>query len=175
MPIFSCSKPYLQSLKRTRAHPSLSSISTALGSKLSQSTKGRDRRLVCTPAICRTLFAELRTGWGLYLARISKQVTRQDDFEVFRRVCDLGPYDHLRRILRLCVTHFRRNIKKLGDKGLSAEVLQMMHSLASAQVLQDYAQRIEAIQAGGDLANSKPKRTSAFSYSNKSAGRLAPR
>lgn len=44
--------------------------------------------------------------------RAQENQTQRDLHESHRLIKDLGIYDHLRRLLRLCVTHFYRNIQK---------------------------------------------------------------
>ncbi|KAK1236202.1 hypothetical protein PQX77_000554, partial [Marasmius sp. AFHP31] len=50
-------------------------------------------------------------GIGEYLQEISP-AKRRDLHEPHRYLKDLGPYDHLARILRICLAHFYRNIQE---------------------------------------------------------------
>lgn len=46
------------------------------------------------------------------MRRAQEKPDRYDLHETHRLIKDLGIYDHLRRILRLCIVHFYRNIQK---------------------------------------------------------------
>jgi hypothetical protein len=90
----------------------------------------------------------------MYLTKISFGINTPDPIEPWKLTSQLQPYEHLSRILRLCVVHFRRNIKKLGDAA-GPKVIAAMHSLASAHPLADYDGTIELIQEAGDAAKSE--------------------
>ncbi|KAF5353020.1 hypothetical protein D9757_012737 [Collybiopsis confluens] len=67
-------------------------------------------------------------GIGLYLYEQVQMLPEQYDFhEPSRLIQDLNAYDHLRRFLTLCTTHFTRNIQKCA---VSEEVRSLMRSLS---------------------------------------------
>lgn len=52
---------------------------------------------------------------GLYFRDIAQKLGgKRDLHEPNRPLSDLGPYEHLRRIFRLCVVHGKRNIRACG-------------------------------------------------------------
>ncbi|KIK75200.1 hypothetical protein PAXRUDRAFT_173493 [Paxillus rubicundulus Ve08.2h10] len=61
---------------------------------------------------------------------------------------ELGPYDYLHRFFRLCIVHFQRNIKALGDS-VKGKVQAAMYSLASAEHHPDIQQTLDIIRQGG--------------------------
>ncbi|KAG6818895.1 hypothetical protein H0H93_000513 [Arthromyces matolae] len=66
-------------------------------------------------------------GLGLYLQDQAQVLPEKYDFyEKDRLLCDLSPYDHLRRVFRLCAVHVMRNIK---TSRVSEEVRNKMRSL----------------------------------------------
>jgi hypothetical protein len=64
-------------------------------------------------------------GIGDYLQKISPP-GKYDLYEPIRLLADLGPYEHLKRILRLCFVHYARNIQKCT---VSEDVKNAMFSL----------------------------------------------
>jgi hypothetical protein len=50
-------------------------------------------------------------GLGLYLQSVAAKLPRRKDLYEDRYIQDLGPYDHLHRLFRVCVIHFFRLIK----------------------------------------------------------------
>lgn len=49
----------------------------------------------------------------MHLQHLAQKLPDRPDFhEPHRRLHDLGPYDHLHRVFRLCEVHIFRNIKK---------------------------------------------------------------
>ncbi|KZV94541.1 hypothetical protein EXIGLDRAFT_748607 [Exidia glandulosa HHB12029] len=90
-------------------------------------------------------------GLGLFLVEIARELLMPDPYEPEKRLCDLTAYDHLARILRLCIVHFKRNILKL--KGHVAEpVLAAMFSLASTEPHADFEGAKDIIRRGGKKA-----------------------
>ncbi|KAL0059883.1 hypothetical protein AAF712_013365 [Marasmius tenuissimus] len=65
-------------------------------------------------------------GIGEYLQAIAPP-QKMDLYETRRLLTDLGPYDHLKRFLCICVAHFYRNIQETHNE---AEVQRAMRSLA---------------------------------------------
>ncbi|KAJ3762632.1 hypothetical protein EV360DRAFT_35312 [Lentinula raphanica] len=66
-------------------------------------------------------------GLGLFVQQLAQAVPRKQDFhQLLRSVQELSPYEHLRRFLTLCTTHFSRNIRKCA---VSPEVRNLMRSL----------------------------------------------
>lgn len=91
------------------------------------------------------------TGLGLYLQEISRNNNGICPEDPAKRWCDLTPYEHLLYVYRLCVLHFKRKIKELGDK-ISKEVRVAMLSLSSSQPLPDIDATLDVIRAGGKKA-----------------------
>ncbi|KAJ7619759.1 hypothetical protein B0H17DRAFT_1152123 [Mycena rosella] len=71
-------------------------------------------------------------GLGLHLVAVAQKLPadRMDLYETDRPLRSLGPYDHLRRLFRLCVVHYCRNIKTCAVK---EPVRQLMRGLACIQ------------------------------------------
>ncbi|KAJ7823047.1 hypothetical protein B0H14DRAFT_2518729 [Mycena olivaceomarginata] len=66
-------------------------------------------------------------GLGLHLQKLASNMPRKADLhQPERDIQDLNPYDHLRRIYRICTVHNFRNIKKCS---VSDEVRWLMRSL----------------------------------------------
>ncbi|EJD33362.1 hypothetical protein AURDEDRAFT_177559 [Auricularia subglabra TFB-10046 SS5] len=92
-------------------------------------------------------------GLGQFLVEIAQDLTAFDRYEPGKRLCDLGPYEHLARFLRLCVVHLRRNIKRYQGK-VSKTVYDAMWSLAASETHTDFPKACEIIRTGGkDAAN----------------------
>ncbi|KAJ3873403.1 hypothetical protein F5051DRAFT_337723 [Lentinula edodes] len=88
-------------------------------------------------------------GIGLYLEELAKSLPLKMDFH--RPSCSiqsLGPYDHLRRFLTLCTTHFSRNICKCA---VSEEVRNLMRSLVCIRH-DDWEGTLELIEEQGGKA-----------------------
>ncbi|KAG6836008.1 hypothetical protein H0H93_012315 [Arthromyces matolae] len=69
-------------------------------------------------------------GFGLYLQSLAQKMNLKYDLhEPERLLSELGPYDHLHRIFRLCTVHVYRNIH--DARGLTDEVRNLMRSLAA--------------------------------------------
>ncbi|KAJ3839118.1 hypothetical protein F5878DRAFT_617485 [Lentinula raphanica] len=70
-------------------------------------------------------------GLGLFVQQLAQSVPLKQDFhQLLRSVQELNPYEHLRRFLTLCTTHFSRNIRKCA---VSQEVRNLMRSLDCVQ------------------------------------------
>jgi hypothetical protein len=93
-------------------------------------------------------------GLGMYCQLLCSGIERCCEFEPSRSLKSLDPYDHLRRFLRLCVTHFNRNICDLPST-VSHEVKQAMRSLSSSEPHPDLEGAFATIQAGGPKAKGK--------------------
>ncbi|KAJ3859292.1 hypothetical protein EV359DRAFT_75667 [Lentinula novae-zelandiae] len=88
-------------------------------------------------------------GIGLYLQDLAKDLAPKQDFhQPLRTIQDLSPYDHLRRFLTLCTTHFYRNIRKCP---VSEEVRNIMWGLICIQH-DDWEGAVEEIRASGGQA-----------------------
>ncbi|KAJ7587912.1 hypothetical protein C8J56DRAFT_1049975 [Mycena floridula] len=66
-------------------------------------------------------------GLGLFLQDISPD-DKGDLHEPLRQLKDLSPYDHLARLLRLCIVHYYRNIDETAN--ITEQVKSSMKSLA---------------------------------------------
>ncbi|KAJ4492439.1 hypothetical protein C8R41DRAFT_765202 [Lentinula lateritia] len=103
-------------------------------------------------------------GIGLYLQDLAGSLAPKMDFhQPLRRIQDLSPYDHLRRFLTLCTTHFYRNIRKCA---VSEEVRSIMRGLICVQH-DDWDGALEQIRrSGGKAAQNwlSDKETSRFVF-----------
>ncbi|KAK7038761.1 hypothetical protein VNI00_010646 [Paramarasmius palmivorus] len=66
-------------------------------------------------------------GLGMHLQAIAQTRPGYDLYEPHRKLSELGPYDHLHRLYRVCTVHFARNIRKCS---VTPEVRRAMSSLA---------------------------------------------
>ncbi|KAF8200102.1 hypothetical protein BJ912DRAFT_898089 [Pholiota molesta] len=88
-------------------------------------------------------------GLGMHLVRRAQEDPLQYDLhETNRLVKDLGIYDHLRRLLRLCIVHFYRNIRKTQ---VSDSVRNQMRSLVCIEH-SDWDGTLMRIEAEGGKA-----------------------
>lgn len=87
----------------------------------------------------------------MYCAQLSRSITTPCPYESQRRLCDLGPYDHLRRFYRLCVAHFKRNVHGLHTH-VSDKVYAAMLSLATSEPHPDIEKTLDIIRDGGPKA-----------------------
>lgn len=71
--------------------------------------------------------------------------------EPTRLLRTLDPYDQLRRFLRLCTTHYKRNIDELRPY-TTQKVRNAMLSLSSSQVHPDMDAAFRTIEDGGRKA-----------------------
>ncbi|EJD42614.1 hypothetical protein AURDEDRAFT_168425 [Auricularia subglabra TFB-10046 SS5] len=90
-------------------------------------------------------------GLGMYLQELAQDLTSPDKYEPEKRLCDLSPYDHLARFLRLCTVHFKHNIKRLEHRVRPA-VYKDMWSLAATETHTDFLGACERIWKGGTAA-----------------------
>ncbi|KAG1862305.1 hypothetical protein F4604DRAFT_1657854 [Suillus subluteus] len=90
-------------------------------------------------------------GLGMYCVQLSRSISTPCVHEPHRRVCDLSPYDHLRRFYRLCVAHFKRNVHALRTH-VSDEVYSAMLSLATCEEHPDIQRTFNTIRCGGPKA-----------------------
>ncbi|KIO26910.1 hypothetical protein M407DRAFT_7585 [Tulasnella calospora MUT 4182] len=97
-------------------------------------------------------------GLGLFLKDICGNNFDFDPAEPTRRFCELGPYEHLARLLRLCTVHFQRNIKKIEGRihpdtkiegRIHPDTVAAMYSLASSQPLADLEGTLQLIRRSG--------------------------
>ncbi|KAJ3869996.1 hypothetical protein EV359DRAFT_28895 [Lentinula novae-zelandiae] len=106
-------------------------------------------------------------GIGEYLQAVAPY-QKYDLYEPTKLLSELGPYEHLRRILRLCFAHYARNIQK---SVVSQEVKDAMFSLhgvihkdgteASWQATLSFIEK-EGKKAGRDWVRDKIKSKFAF-------------
>ncbi|KZP11654.1 hypothetical protein FIBSPDRAFT_913544 [Athelia psychrophila] len=97
-------------------------------------------------------------GLGLHLQSLAARMPlgRRDLHEVNRTLASLTPYDHLRRLFRLCIVHFYRNINAAT---VTDSVKKKMRSLVCIThrdfegCLREIA--LEGGKAGADWANDK--------------------
>ncbi|KAG1887408.1 uncharacterized protein F5891DRAFT_967475 [Suillus fuscotomentosus] len=90
-------------------------------------------------------------GLGMYCMQLSRSLTMPCPYESQRRLCDLGPYDHLRRFYRLCVAHYKRNVHGLYTH-VSDKVYTAMLSLATSEPHPDIQKTLDIIRNGGPKA-----------------------
>ncbi|KAG2346777.1 hypothetical protein BDR05DRAFT_997176 [Suillus weaverae] len=90
-------------------------------------------------------------GLGMYCAQLSRSITTPCPYESQCHLCDLGPYDHLRRFYRLCVAHFKRNVHGLHTH-VSDKVYAAMLSLATSEPHPDIQKTLDIIHDGGPKA-----------------------
>jgi hypothetical protein len=72
-------------------------------------------------------------------------------YEPHRQLCDLGPYDHLRRMYRLCTWHFARNVQKIHHS-VTHTVEKAMLSISSFERHPDFENTLHIIRTGGKKA-----------------------
>ncbi len=97
----------------------------------------------------------LTTGVGLYCQDLANvEAPRPDFHEPDRLIQDLDPYDHLRRFLSLCTTHFFRNIRKCS---VPEEVRNSMRSLVCTEHPDWDATIAEITTVGGKPALSESR------------------
>ncbi|KAJ3916503.1 hypothetical protein F5877DRAFT_46476 [Lentinula edodes] len=103
-------------------------------------------------------------GIGLYVHDLARSLAPKTDFhQPLRLIQDLSPYDHLRRFLTLCTTHFYRNIRKCA---VSEEVRGVMRGLICVQH-DDWDGALEQIRTSGGKAAQNwlwDKETSGFVF-----------
>ncbi|KAF9058435.1 hypothetical protein BDP27DRAFT_1241199 [Rhodocollybia butyracea] len=92
-------------------------------------------------------------GIGLFNQELAaREPPRMDLHQPSRLIQDLGPYEHLRRFLTLCTTHYGRNIRQCQ---VPEEVRHLMRGLSCVQHL-DWDNALESIcSQGGKNGESK--------------------
>jgi len=90
-------------------------------------------------------------GLGMYCVQLSRSVTMQCVYEPERRICDLNPYDHLRRFFRICVAHYKRNVLALRTH-VPQDVFTAMLSLATSEHHPNLEATLNIIRNGGPKA-----------------------
>jgi hypothetical protein len=68
-------------------------------------------------------------------------------YEPSRHLCDLGPYDHLRSMYRLCAFHFKHNVRKLQTV-VSPNVYNAMLYISSFEAHPNFREYIATNQQG---------------------------
>ncbi|KAF8122014.1 hypothetical protein EV363DRAFT_1405257 [Boletus edulis] len=102
-------------------------------------------------------------GLGKFCIELCRHNQQLCTYESHRHLQDLDPYDHLRRFFRVCIVHFKRNIRPLKHE-VSHSVIEAMYSIASAEPHQDFEATLTRIRRGGAKARAwlKDKETSKF-------------
>jgi hypothetical protein len=72
-------------------------------------------------------------------------------YEPSRHLCDLGPYDHLRSMYRLCAFHFKCNVRKLQTV-VSPNVYNAMLCISSFEAHPNFESTLQLISKGGKKA-----------------------
>ncbi|EIW73871.1 hypothetical protein CONPUDRAFT_147995 [Coniophora puteana RWD-64-598 SS2] len=102
-----------------------------------------------------SVIADGHKGQGLGLGKFCMHLCRGMEVycssEPHRRLCDLGPYDHLRRFYRPCVVHYKRNILAIRSH-ITSEVQADMFSLSSCEPHPDFEGTLKLIANGGKKA-----------------------
>lgn len=90
------------------------------------------------------------SGIGLFLVKLALLLAQQrfDLFEPHRQITELDAYDHLCRVIRMCVTHFVRHVRPFKGKEVEA-VYRAMLSLASSDPLADFEGQVALIKRDG--------------------------
>jgi len=97
------------------------------------------------------LIKPLFSGLGKFCVELCKGIPQPCIYEPHRRICDLDPYDHLWRFFRVCVVHFKRNIRPLNHE-LSHNVIEAMYSIASAEPHVNFNATLTKIRNSGAKA-----------------------
>lgn len=115
--------------------------------------KGKDMfyLLILHNAIMSLIYEPFCLGLALFIHDISRNITRPDDTEPTKRICDLTVKEIQSRIIRLCVVHFRRNIQKAAAH-VEPAVAQAMHQIASSESLDNFEEILDRIRHGGKKA-----------------------
>jgi hypothetical protein len=110
---------YTDSLQRT------SRVSSFNGGPTS--TAAKRRAVIHSPSLATPLITA--SGLGLHLVDRAAElpIEQMDMHEPWRSLHSLGPYDHLRRLYRVCKVHNYRNIRICA---VTEPVRQLMRSLA---------------------------------------------
>ena len=104
--------------------------------------------------MCTTIYETLLTaqiGLGRYCVHLCRHIHRYDKYEPQQRLCDLGPYDHLKRFFRICETHFQRNAFAIRHY-VGKEVWTAMLSLSSSDPHPNIEETFTIIRSGGNKA-----------------------
>ncbi|KAG2127173.1 uncharacterized protein EDB93DRAFT_1270945, partial [Suillus bovinus] len=96
-----------------------------------------------------TVIADSHKGQGLGARH--RSLTVLCPYESQCRLCDLGPYDHLRQFYQLCVAHYKRNVHALHTH-VSDKVYAAMLSLATSEPHPDIQKTLDIIRDGGPKA-----------------------
>ncbi|KAK6991924.1 hypothetical protein R3P38DRAFT_2571883 [Favolaschia claudopus] len=91
-------------------------------------------------------------GLGLHLQKLASNMatTKVDLHEPHRTIQDLDPYDHLRRLFRICTVHNSRNINKCS---VSEDVRWLMRSLVCIEHEDWEGALLKIRQNGGKAGN----------------------
>jgi len=107
-------------------------------------------------------------GLGMFCVELCRHNTSYCKYEPARRMCDLDPYDHLRRVFRVCIVHFKRNIQALA-RIVDRKVLAAMYSLAASEPHPNFSATLSTIRSGGPKARAwlKDKESANLTIDNK--------
>ncbi|KAG1869710.1 hypothetical protein C8R48DRAFT_597246 [Suillus tomentosus] len=90
-------------------------------------------------------------GLGMFCSELSKNIKTPCIYEPHHKLCDLTPYNHLRRFYRLCIVHFKRNLWPLQSQ-VSKEVYNAMLSLSSSDAHPNFQRMLSVIRGGSQKA-----------------------
>lgn len=90
-------------------------------------------------------------GWGLFFEWLASQLPEDacDLHEPNRRLHDLTPYDHLARLIRLCILHTLRRIKKLQGKVLPEIYQRILRVIDAWEDGESFEENLRVIRADG--------------------------
>ena len=115
-------------------------------------TRDRHKASDCCLSCRKTIYLENITGLGMFCqSRCDLADTAVCQYDPKRQLKTFGPYDHLRCIFRVCVTHFKRNVHDLRSH-ISDEVRSAMLSLASSEKHPNLDGAFDVINNGGSKA-----------------------
>ena len=153
VPILSCFGGSLQLLLKILECQYHFTTSTTLALKPLLQMHTMDKPWVSININLRTI-ANIHIGLGMFCVELCRANNNYCKYEPARRICDLNPYDHLRRFFRVCIAHFKRNLRSLAQ-AVDPTVFAAMHSLASSDAHPNINETLQMIQQGGSKARGK--------------------
>ena len=93
----------------------------------------------------------LFSGLGKFCIELCRGIPQPCIYEPHRRICDLDPYNHLRRFFCVWVVHFKCNIQPLKHK-LPHDIIEAMYSIASAEPHVNFDTTLAKIRSSGAKA-----------------------
>lgn len=98
------------------------------------------------------LLVTIYLGWGFFFVWLASFLAagcnQMDLHEPTRALASLDEYEHLRRILRLCIVHFFRRLLRLQSK-VPPELYHRMLRVAGTEPQDDYEENLEIISDSG--------------------------